>query len=161
MIRPATPADFAAIMAFWNPMIRDTTVTFASEEKTAEGLAEMIAARRAAGQEFFVTEEGGQVLGLATYAQFRGGNGYRLSVEHTIILAPEAQGRGHGRALMEELERHARAAGCHVLVAGISGENVAGIGFHAALGFAETGRMPETGRKFGRWLELVLMQKTL
>ena len=161
MIRPAEPRDIAAIMAFWNPMIRATTVTFSSEEKTAEGLAEMIASRRAAGHEFLVAEMGGQVLGLATYAQFRGGNGYRHSVEHTIIMAPEAQGRGLGRALMTALEAHARAAGCHVLVAGISGENAAGLAFHAALGFTETGRMPETGRKFGRWLELVLMQKTL
>lgn len=161
MIRPATPADLAPIMAFWNPMIRNTTVTFSSEEKTEAGLAEMIAIRRAAGQEFLVAEVGGEVLGLATYAQFRGGNGYAHAMEHTIILAPEAQGRGLGKALMEALERHARAAGCHVLVAGVSGENAAGIAFHAALGFVETGRMPEVGRKFGRWLDLVLMQKTL
>ena len=108
-------------------MIRDTTVTFSSEEKTAESLTEMIASRRAAGHEFLVAEEGGQVLGLATYAQFRGGNGYRHSIEHTIILAPAAQGRGLGRALMSALEAHARAAGCHVLVAGVSGENTAGL----------------------------------
>lgn len=161
MIRPAKPADLARIMAFWNPMIRDTTVTFSSEEKTEAGLAEMIASRRAAGQEFLVAEVSGKVLGLATYAQFRGGNGYAHAMEHTIILAPEAQGRGLGKALMEALECHARAAGCHVLVAGVSGENAAGIAFHAALGFVETGRMPEVGRKFGRWLDLVLMQKTL
>jgi phosphinothricin acetyltransferase len=161
MIRPAEPRDLAAIMAFWNPMIRNTTVTFSSEEKTPEGLTRMIADRRAAGAEFLVAEEAGQVLGLATYAQFRGGNGYAHAMEHTIILAPEAQGRGLGRALMTALERHARAAGAHVLVAGVSAENAAGIAFHAAVGFTETGRMPEVGRKFGRWLDLVLMQKTL
>ncbi|MDP1668517.1 GNAT family N-acetyltransferase [Phaeovulum sp.] len=161
MIRPADPRDLAPIMAFWNPMIRETTVTFSSEQKTEAGLAEMIASRRAAGAEFLVAEAGGQVLGLATYAQFRGGNGYAHAMEHTIILAPAAQGRGLGRALMLALEGHARAAGCHVLVAGVSGENTAGIGFHAAIGFVETGRMPQVGRKFGRWLDLVLMQKTL
>ena len=161
MIRPADPRDFDQIMAFWNPMIRDTTVTFSSEEKTAASLADMIASRRAAAAEFLVAEEGGKVLGLATYAQFRGGNGYRHAMEHTVILAPEAQGRGLGRALMMALEGHARAAGCHVLVAGVSGENAAGLGFHRAIGFVETGRMPQVGRKFGRWLDLVLMQKTL
>ncbi|MBW6506252.1 MAG: GNAT family N-acetyltransferase [Rhodobacteraceae bacterium] len=161
MIRPADPRDFEQIMAFWNPMIRNTTVTFSSEEKTSEGLRDMIAIRRAAGAEFLVADAGGQVLGLATYAQFRGGNGYRHAMEHTIILAPEAQGRGFGRALMVALEEHARAAGCHVLVAGVSGENAAGLGFHAAIGYVETGRLPQVGRKFGRWLDLVLMQKTL
>ncbi|WP_372841226.1 N-acetyltransferase family protein [Phaeovulum sp.] len=161
MIRPAEPRDLARIMAFWNPMIRDTTVTFSSEEKTEAGLTEMIATRRAAGYEFLVAEEDGQVMGVATYAQFRGGNGYAHAMEHTIVLAPEAHGRGFGRALMSALEAHAKAAGCHVLVAGVSAENAAGLAFHASIGFVETGRMPETGRKFGRWLDLVLMQKTL
>ena len=161
MIRPAEPADFPAILGFWNPIIRGTTVTFSSEEKTPEGLAAMIGSRRAAGCEFFVAEAGGQVLGLASYAQFRGGNGYVHAMEHTVILAPEARGRGLGRALMTHLEGHARAGGCHVLVAGVSAENAAGIAFHAALGFVETGRMAEVGRKFDRWLDLVLMQKTL
>jgi phosphinothricin acetyltransferase len=161
IIRPVAPDDLAQIMAFWNPLIRETTVTFSTEEKTAVDLAGMIAARRVAGAEFLVAVVAGQVLGLATYAQFRAGNGYAKAMEHTIILAPAAQGRGLGRLLMVALEAHARAAGCHVMVAGVSGENAAGIGFHAALGYVETGRMPEVGRKFGRWLDLVLMQKTL
>ncbi|MEZ5686190.1 MAG: N-acetyltransferase family protein [Paracoccaceae bacterium] len=161
MIRPATPADFPTILAFWNPVIRDTTVTFSSEEKTPESLAAMIALRRAAGQEFFVAEEAGAVLGLASYGQFRAGNGYAHAMEHTIILAPGARGRGLGRALMGALEAHARAGGGHLMVGGISAENAPAIGFHAALGYAEAGRMREAGRKFGRWIDLVLMQKLL
>lgn len=161
MIRPAAPRDLAAIIAFWNPMIRATTVTFSTEQKTVDGLTRMIAERRAAGAEFLVAEAAGQVLGLATYAQFRGGNGYAQAMEHTIVLAPEAQGKGLGRALMSALEDHARAAGAHVMVAGVSAENAAGIAFHAAIGYTETGRMPEVGHKFGRWLGLVLMQKLL
>jgi len=160
-LRPATSADFPAIMAIWNPLIRATTVTFSTEEKTPESLAEMIDSRRRAGHAFLVAERAGVVMGLATYAQFRGGNGYVHAFEHTIILAPQAQGKGVGRDLMAAIEAHARAAGGHVMVAGISGENTAGLAFHAALGYVETGRMPETGRKFGRWLDLVLMQKTL
>lgn len=160
MIRPAKDTDIPAILAFWNPVIRDTTVTFSSEEKTAASLAKMIATRRVEGRETFVAETGG-ILGFATYAQFRAGNGYARAMEHTVILAPQARGHGIGRALMRAVEDHARAAGAHVMVAGVSGENVAGMAFHAAIGYAETGRMPQVGRKFGRWLDLVLMQKFL
>ncbi|HWL55040.1 MAG TPA: GNAT family N-acetyltransferase [Paracoccus sp. (in: a-proteobacteria)] len=161
MIRPAMPEDFPAILAFWNPMIRETTVTFSSEEKTVPGLERMIGARRAAGREFLVAEADGAVLGLATYDQFRGGNGYLHAMEHTIILAAGARGRGTGRALMAAIEDHARAGGAHTMVAAVSGENEAGIAFHRALGYELVGRMPQSGRKFGRWLDLVLLQKIL
>ena len=161
IIRPATPADYDAILAFWNPMIRDTTVTFSSEEKTHDTLGTMIDARRDAGQEFLLAEEAGQVLGFVTYGQFRGGNGYRHAMEHTIILAPEARGRGVGRGLMEALEAHARAGGVHIMMGGISAENAAGVAFHAAVGYVEVGRVREAGRKFDRWIDLVLMQKIL
>jgi phosphinothricin acetyltransferase len=156
MIRPATSADAAAIAAFWNPLIRETLVTFNPVEKTAEEIASMITTR-----EGFLVADDGDVLGFATYAQFRGGLGYAFAQEHTIILAPAAQGRGLGRALMDALADHARAHGHHILMAGVSGSNPAGIAFHAALGFAEVGRVAQAGWKFGRWHDLVLMQKML
>jgi L-amino acid N-acyltransferase YncA len=161
LIRPFRETDAEAVLAIWNPIIRSTTITFTSEEKTAQGLGQMIAARRSAGQEFFVAEQGGRVLGFATYAQFRAGNGYARAMEHTIILGPEAKGQGLGRGLMTHLEDHARAAGNHTLFAGVSGENAGGVAFHAAIGFTEIARIREVGRKFDRWLDLVLMQKIL
>ena len=82
-------------------------------------------------------------------------------MEHTVLLAPAAQGKGLGRALMAALEAHAAAAGAHVMIAAIDADNAAGRAFHAALGYVQTGLMPQTGRKFGRWLDLVLMQKIL
>lgn len=160
VIRPAGPGDVAAILAIWNPVIRDTTITFSSEEKTPESLAAMIATRRADGREFFVADDGG-VLGFATYAQFRAGNGYAHAMEHTVILGPGASGRGSGRALVTRLEDHARAGGAHTLFAGVSGENAPGIAFHERVGFRTLARIPEAGRKFGRWLDLVLMMKLL
>lgn len=160
MIRPAEDGDIAAVAGFWNAIIRDTTITFSSTPKTPESLAAMIAERRAAGREFFVLREGG-AIGLATYDQFRDGNGYAHAMEHTIILEPRAQGRGTGRALMAHLEDHARAGGAHTLFAGVSGENAPGIAFHERLGFRTVATIPEAGRKFGRWLDLVLMMKFL
>jgi len=155
-IRPAGAADIAPILEIWNPLIRDTSVTFTSVEKTHDGLATDIAARGAA---FLVAEEAGAIMGFASYGAFRGGPGYVHTAEHTVIVAPSAQGRGAGRALMHALEDQARAAGVHVLVAGVSAENVPAIAFHRAIGFAEAGRLPEVGRKFGRWMDLVFLQK--
>lgn len=161
MIRPACADDIGPIVEFWNPLIRETTITFSSEEKTVPGLAALFAQRRAEGRGVLVAAQDGAVLGVALYGQFRAGNGYAHAMEHTIILAPVARGRGIGRALMAALEDHARRGGAHVMVAGVSAENRAGIAFHAALGHVETGRMPQVGRKFARWLDLVLMQKAL
>ncbi|MFC3571047.1 GNAT family N-acetyltransferase [Paracoccus simplex] len=161
IIRPAEDRDLTAILDFWNPLIRETTVTFSSEEKTAEGLAGMIAARRAAGREFLVAEAGGAVLGLVSYDQFRSGNGYAHCMEHTVILSAAARGRGVGRALMAAVEGHARAGGAHSMIAGVSAENEAAVAFHRAIGYRQVGQVPQAGRKFGRWLDLVLLQKIL
>lgn len=161
MIRPARVADCAAIAAIWNPVIRDTLVTFTTAEKTAEGLAATLAEKAGAGHGFFVAEAGGHVAGFATYGQFRSGPGYARTMEHSVILAPEGRGRGLGRALMAVLEDHAAAGGAHSVFAGVSGANPEGRAFHAALGYREIAVLPEVGYKFGRWLDLVLMQKIL
>ncbi len=157
-LRPARAQDAAVIAGIWNPIIRDTAVTFTSAQKSEADLAKSIAA---AGAVWRVAEIGGEVAGFATYGAFRGGPGYAHAREHTILLDKAARGRGIGRALMREIESQARAEDVHVLVAGISGENPGAVAFHAALGFREIGRMPEVGRKFGRWMDLVLMQKIL
>ncbi|MDX5350485.1 MAG: N-acetyltransferase family protein [Paracoccaceae bacterium] len=160
MIRRATPADAAAIALLWNPWIRDTAITFNSVQKTPEDVARMIADRDALGHATFLAE-GPDLLGFATYAQFRGGIGYATCMEHSIILAPQARGRGVGRALMGALLDHARAAGAHQMIAGVSAENPDGIAFHARLDFTEIARIREAGHKFGRFMDLVLMQKFL
>jgi len=159
-LRPARPADAAAIAGIWNGCIRETAVTFTDVEKTVAGLRADIAARQPAGL-FPVAGEEGAVLGFATAFAFRAGPGYRHTLEHTVQLAPGARGRGAGRALMGRLEAAARGAGAHVLVAAVSGENAGGIAFHEAIGFARVGEMPQVGRKFGRWMDLVLLQKIL
>ena len=121
----------------------------------------MIAARQAAGHGVFVAEEGGGIAGFASYGQFRGGIGYVRSLEHTVLLDPGARGRSVGRALMDAVLAHAAAAGGHVMIAGVSGENDAGKAFHAAIGFDFVARVPEVGWKFGRYLDLWLYQKIL
>lgn len=161
MIRPAIAADIPAILAIWNPLIRDTLVTFNATEKTAADLAAMLAEKAAAGHAVLVVEDAAGVAGFATYGQFRGGVGYATAMEHTIHLAPTARGRGLGRALLTAIEAHARAAGAHSILAGVSGGNPDGRAFHAALGYDLVHVIPEVGHKFGRYWDLVLMQKFL
>lgn len=158
IIRPARAEDAAQIVAFWNPLIRDTAVTFSNAERTADTVAADIVAR---GPAFQVAEHTGDIVGFATYFPFRGGPGYARTKEHTIILAPAARGMGAGRALMDALCAQAKAEGVHSMFAGVSAENPDGVAFHAALGFAEVARLPQVGRKFDRWMDLVLMQKFL
>lgn len=157
IVRPATPADAAAVAAIQNPVIRNTAITFNSIERSADE----IAAAMAAAPCFLVAEDAGEVLGFASYDQFRKGVGYARAMEHTIVLAPGAWGRGVGRALMAAIEDHARAAGVGSLWAGVSGENPDGVAFHRAVGFEEVARLPKVGFKFGRWMDLVLLRKWL
>ncbi len=157
MIRPAVKDDFPQIAKIWNQIIRDTAATFTNAEKE---VAELVQAN-AAGRPFFVAEQDGKVVGFATYFPFRSGPGYARTKEHTIQLAPDARGKGLGRGLMEAVEDHARDAGVHTIWAGISSENPDGKAFHAALGYEEIAVLPEVGRKFGRWMDLILMRKVL
>lgn len=153
MISLATSADVPRICGLWNDVIARTTITFTSTPKAESDIARLMET-----QPVFLAPEG---QGFATYGPFRSGDGYRLTSEHAIYLTPDARGHGLGRAVMSAVEDHARAAGTHSLIAGISGENDTGVAFHAAMGFVTVGRIPEAGHKFGRFLDLILMQKRL
>lgn len=157
IVRAGMIGDGVAIARFWSLQVLETSVTFSSVPKAAGDVEAMIADRPC----FIVAQIGDEVVGFVTYGPFREGAGYAHTAEHTIILAPKAQGQGAGRALMCAAMDHARAAQIRVLVAGVSGENTAAIAFHERLGFETVGIMPDVGRKFDRWMDLVLMQKRL
>jgi len=161
MIRLAGAWDATAIAEIWNPVIRESMITFNAVEKDPDDLVRFMTTRADEGHATFVAEEEGEVLGFATYGQFRPGVGYARTMEHTIMLAEDARRRGLGAALLEAVEAHARARGAHSMIAGVSGANEAGIAFHAARGYNEVARLPEVGWKQAHWLDLVLMQKTL
>ena len=157
MIRAAHPDDAAAIADIQNALIRDTAVTFNSVEVAPEQVANDIGQLPC----FLVAEAGGRILGFASYRQFRRGIGYARAMEHTIALTPAACGQGTGRALIDSIEAHARAAGVGSMWAGVSGENPDGVNFHARLGYETVATLPKVGFKFGRWMDLVLMRKWL
>lgn len=160
-IRPATAADAQAICDLWNPVIRDTLFTFTTEQKSPAAIRTLIADRAAASRAVLVATRGATLLGFATYGPFRAGPGYARTAEHTIILGPDARGRGTGRALLAAIEDHARARGIHTLIAGVSGANPGAVAFHRACGYEPAATLPQVGYKAGRYLDLVLLRKLL
>jgi phosphinothricin acetyltransferase len=153
ILRDVTSADAEAIAEIWNREIRDGVSTFNTIEKELGAIKAAIASEAV----FKVVEEDDVAQGFATFGPFRSGPGYVHTMEHTIFLAAAARGKGAGRVLMEALEAEAKARDVHVLLAGVVGENAAGIAFHLRLDFAEVGRMPQVGQKFDRWMDLVLL----
>lgn len=161
ILRDATAADVPAIAAIWNPIVRDTAITFWPDERSHDQIAALIAERQAAGQAFIVAADGDRLLGFSTYSQFRSGAGYARSMEHTIHAASDARGRGVGRAMLTAVQDHARQRGHRILIGGITGSNDGSIAFHRAMGYAEWGRIPAAGWKFGQFHDLVLMGRDL
>ena len=157
IIRSGVVSDAASIVAFWSPQIVNISITFSSTPKRADDAAQMIAQRPC----FLVVELEGQTVGFVTYDHFRDGAGYQHTKELTIVLAVAAQGQGAGRPLLTAAMERARAQDVLVLVAGVSGKNTNAIAFHKRMGFEQVGVMPQVGRKFGRRMDLVLLQKML
>ena len=108
-----------------------------------------------------MSEENGVVTGYASFGDWRAFDGFRHTVEHSVYVHPDHQGKGIGRTLMKALINEARTLGKHVMVAGIEAQNQASIHLHETLGFVTTGQMPQVGTKFGRWLDLIFMQLQL
>lgn len=161
IVRDATDDDLAAIVAIFNHAVRETTAVFSGIETDIPARAEWVAARRAKAFPVLVAEAKGRVVGFAAYDQFRSFPGYRFAVEHSVYVDPSARRQGTARALMTALITDARGRGLHVMIGGIDADNAGSIALHEGLGFVETGRLPEVGAKFGRWLSLVFMQLQL
>jgi phosphinothricin acetyltransferase len=159
-IDDAREDDLPAITAILNHAASHTTATWHEYPKSDAEMAEWFAARK---KDYVVlaARDASGLLGYASYGPFRAPSGYRLSAEHSIYVCEDRRGKGIGRALLAALIERARAQGLHVLVGGIDADNQLSIGLHKAFGFEETGRMPEIGRKFGRWLTLAFLQKKL
>jgi L-amino acid N-acyltransferase len=163
-VRDAVDADMPAVCDIYNALIPSTTVAWTETLQTLEERQAWFVAQQRAGYPVLVAEVDGGVGGFAAYGSFRGSGkwpGYRYTVEHTIHVREELRGRGVGRALLLALIDRARAADVHVMVAAIDGDNNGSIAFHERLGFVTVAHMPEVGHKFGRWLDLVLMQRVL
>lgn len=162
IIRGATAADAEALAAIYGHHVLHGLGTFEEVPPSAEEMAGRLAAVTGKGLPYMVAEDAGRVLGFAYAGPFRMRAAYRYTVEDSVYIAPEAIGRGVGRAVLSAVIDACADFGIRQVVAviGDSG-NAASIGLHTALGFEHRGVGKSFGYKHGRWVDIVWMQKAL
>lgn len=159
-IRQAVPADLPGILEIYNDVVATSTAIYSLSPSTLEDRRDWFEARKRAGFPVIVCHSADQVLGFASFAEFRGAwAGYRYSVEHSVHIRADVRGRGLGRDLLQALLPIARQMGKHVMIGAIDAENVASLRLHERLGFQRVGHFREVGNKFDRWLDLVFVQR--
>jgi phosphinothricin acetyltransferase len=161
-IRDAIAEDAPALAAVYGHHVLHGLGTFEEVPPDADEMARRWRAVQAVELPYLVAEDGGKLLGYAYAAPFRTRSAYRYTVEDSVYIAPDATGRGVGKALLGTLLERCEAMGIRQVTAviGDSG-NAASIGLHAALGFERTGASFSVGYKHGRWVDIVFMQKAL
>jgi L-amino acid N-acyltransferase YncA len=161
LVRPGTPADIPDVTAIYAQFVATSTATL---EIVAPDESEMLRRRQAVldrGLPYLVAELEGYIVGFCYASQFRPRDGYRFTVEDSIYVRPDCIGHGVGKMLLAELITECQAKGCHSMVACVCGVNVSSVALHASLGFQQVGLLPEAGYKFGEWIRLLIMQRSL
>lgn len=151
IIRDAMLADVAEIARIYNWYVENTPITFEEQQVSNAVMGQRVGAER---HPWIVLEQGGRVLGFAYAGTFRSRSAYRFSVETTIYLAREAQGKGLGTRLYEALIDRLRDTPAHLLIAIIALPNDKSIRLHEKLGFEKAGHLHQVGRKFDRWIDV-------
>lgn len=162
-VREAVEQDLPDVREIYNHYVANSTVTFDESPWTLKALRTKYAKVRELGYPFLVAvSPNGVVLGFAYVYPWKDKAAYRFTVENSIYLGPASTGKGLGTALMGELLDRAKAAGVKEVIAVIADRGAEGsIALHERFGFETTGSMGRVGFKFGRWLGVVMMQKSL
>ncbi|MEV0105338.1 MULTISPECIES: GNAT family N-acetyltransferase [Nocardia] len=161
-VREARTEDLPAILEIHNRAIAETTAIWDDEPVALDERIAWFRNRTEHGRPVLVAEVGGELAGYASYGPWRPKSGYRHTVENSVYIADRFQRRGIGATLLAELIARAEQAGdIHAMVAAIESSNTGSIALHERFGFRTVGVLPEVGRKFGRWMDLTLMQLTL
>jgi len=161
LIRPAAVADSTAILEIYNHEVRTSLVTFDLVPRTEAEQRTWITDRSGAHAVLVAVDDDGTVAGFGALSPYRERPGYSTTVEDSIYVHRDHRGRGVGRLLLAELVDTATAHGFHALMAKIVAGHEASITLHAAAGFEVVGHEREVGRKFGKWLDVVLMERLL
>ena len=157
-IRPARLDDAEAIRSIYNHEVANGTATFDLEPRSLATQRDWLT-ERAGAHVVLVAELDDRIVGFGSLSKYKERAAYSGTVEDSVYVAPQMQGRGIGIALLEALVERARDHGFHTLIARIGHESEGSIAVHARAGFVEIGREREAGRKFGRWLDVVIMQR--
>jgi len=160
VIRPATSHDAPAIAEIYNHYVRTSTATFDTEEKSAENRVGWLE-QHGEDHPVLVADTDGTVVAWGSLSPWGTRCAYRHTVEISVYVAPDAVGRGLGPEMSSALVAQARRAGHHVVVSQIVHENVASLRMSERLGFTHAGTLHQVGRKFDRWLDVVLMELVL
>lgn len=151
-----------AILAIFNEAIEHSTALWDYKPRPPAAMKPWFEAKRTNGHPVLGFESpAGELLAFGSWGPFRAWPAYKYTVEHSVYVHRDHRGRGLGRRVMQALLQEAEARGVHVMVGGIEAANHASIALHASLGFVQAGTVREAGFKFGRWLDLVLMQRVL
>jgi phosphinothricin acetyltransferase len=160
-VRLARGEDNEAIRAIYNLEVTTSTVTFDIMPRSVTEQQAWLAARSGALACLVAEDDDGTIVGFASLSHYRDRPAYATTVEDSVYVDRGAQGRGIGRALLEAMVDTARSHGFHSVVARIVDGHEASIALHRACGFESVGIEKEIGRKFGRWLDVALMQLLL
>ena len=162
LVRPAAAADIPAITAIYGPAVLTGTASFEVDPPDQAEMLRRFEAITGAGYPYFVAEVEGRIAGYAYASAYRTRPGYRFTVEDSVYIAPDAQGKGVGKALLERVVAKCRDDGFRLMIAVIGDSaNFASITLHRRLGFRYCGTIHSVGYKFGRWLDSVVMELPL
>ena len=160
-LRDAREEDAAEIAAIYGHHVLHGTASYDTEPPSADDFRKKIAWVLSSGWPFLVAEEGGAIVVYAYATQFRDRAAYRWTAENSIYVRADRQGCGVGKALLQELLIRSEGCGFRQMVAVIGGAEEASVRLHSSCGFQVAGRIHAAGRKHGRWLDNVYMQKAL
>jgi phosphinothricin acetyltransferase len=161
-IRDATKDDLPQILAIYNDVVATSTAIYADRPATLAERSEWFEARVKRGCPVLVAADGERVLGFSSFGDWRGAwSGYRHTVEHSVHVAADNRGGGIGTKLVAALFPLAASMNMHVMIGGIDAANDGSLRFHERLGFERVAHFKEVGHKFGRWLDLVFVQRFL
>ncbi|WP_457278575.1 N-acetyltransferase family protein [Polaromonas sp. P5_D5] len=150
------------ILAIFNEAIVNSTALYDYKPRAPESMVTWFATKRANGFPVVgMEDDSGKLLGFASYGTFRAFPAYKYTVEHSVYVEKDSRGLGLGHKLLEAIVARAEAQGMHVLVGAIDLDNAVSIALHKRLGFEHSGTIKQAAFKFGRWLDLAFLQKTL
>ena len=158
LIRPYRDSDIPEILAIINHNILYSTSLYDYTPRTIERQTELLAEKKAKNFPVFVAEQSGKVAGFGMYGEFRFREAYRFTVEHSVYVSEAFKGKGIGGQLLQRLIEEAKSQKLHTMIGVIDAENQESILFHEKFGFKTVGIIKESGYKFDRWLDSVLMQ---